>query len=206
MACDLSICFCIQCHDEHPHIFALGQLAFSHSSSSLKQNTKQPFRKFIVLNILTILDLFCFIFFAVQLFNYQGHCFLLEAEFTFVLLFVILVIQPCLTLCDPIECHPPASSIHGIFQARILEWVAISSSRGTFQSRDQTYVSCVSCITGRFFSAEPPGKPYIYSIPQDLLLQITLALILLRRNTVVFCKATYSACKLSSFLKLNTLN
>ena len=40
------------------------------------------------------------------------------------------VAQLCLTLCDPIDCSPPGSSIHGIFQARVLEWVAVSSSRG----------------------------------------------------------------------------
>ena len=42
------------------------------------------------------------------------------------------VIQSCPTLCDPMDCSPPGSSIHGIFQARILEWVAISFSRGSF--------------------------------------------------------------------------
>ena len=47
---------------------------------------------------------------------------------------------------DPMDCSPPGSSIHGILQARILEWVAISSSRGSSQHRDQTHVSCVSCI------------------------------------------------------------
>jgi len=41
------------------------------------------------------------------------------------------VTQSCLTLCDPMDCNPPGSSIHGIFQARILEWVAISFSRGS---------------------------------------------------------------------------
>ena len=56
------------------------------------------------------------------------------------------LIQLCLTLCDPIHCSPPGSSVHGILQARILEWVAISSSRGSFQPRDQTHVSCDSCI------------------------------------------------------------
>ena len=39
------------------------------------------------------------------------------------------VTQSCLTLCDPMDCSPPGSSVHGIFQARILEWVAISFSR-----------------------------------------------------------------------------
>ena len=49
---------------------------------------------------------------------------------------VCLVIQSCLTLCDPRHCSPPGSSVHGIFQARILEWVAISFSRGSFGPRD----------------------------------------------------------------------
>ena len=43
------------------------------------------------------------------------------------------VAQSCLTLCDPVDCSPPGSSVHGILQARILEWVAISFSRGSFQ-------------------------------------------------------------------------
>ena len=46
------------------------------------------------------------------------------------------VSQSCLTLCDPIDCGPPGSSVHGVFQARILEWVAISFSRGSSQPRD----------------------------------------------------------------------
>ena len=55
-------------------------------------------------------------------------------------------VQSCPTLCDPMNCSPPGSSIHGIFQARILEWVAISYSRGSSQTRDQTHISWVSCI------------------------------------------------------------
>ena len=46
------------------------------------------------------------------------------------------------SLCDPVDCSLPGSSVHGIFQARILEWVAISSSRGSYQPRDRTQVSC----------------------------------------------------------------
>ena len=46
---------------------------------------------------------------------------------------------------QPLDCSLPGSSVHGISQARILEWVAISSSKGTSQPRDQTRVSCVSC-------------------------------------------------------------
>ena len=63
---------------------------------------------------------------------------------------VCLVTELCLTLCDPMDCSPPcSSSVHGILQARILEWVAIPLSRGSSRLRDQTQVSC---IEGRFFS------------------------------------------------------
>ena len=55
--------------------------------------------------------------------------------------------QLCLTLWDPMNCTLPGSSVHGISQARILEWVAISYSRESFWPRDGTHVSCVSCIT-----------------------------------------------------------
>ena len=60
-----------------------------------------------------------------------------------------LVTQSCPTLCNPIGCSPPDSSVRGILQARILEWVAIPFSRGSSQPRDWTWVSQ---ITGRFFT------------------------------------------------------
>ena len=47
-------------------------------------------------------------------------------------------------LCDPMDCSSPSSSIHGIFQARVLEWVAISFSRGSSWPRDRTQVSCIA--------------------------------------------------------------
>ena len=59
------------------------------------------------------------------------------------------VAQSCLTLCDPMDSSPPGSSVHGIFQAWILEWVAISFSRGSSWPRDWTRVSC---IVGRCFT------------------------------------------------------
>ena len=59
------------------------------------------------------------------------------------------VAQLCLTLHDPMDCGPPGSSIHGIFQARVLEWVAVSFSRGSSQPRDQARVSR---IVGRRFT------------------------------------------------------
>ena len=57
-------------------------------------------------------------------------------------------LQSCLTLCDPMDCSPPGTSVHGIFQARILEWIAMPSSRGSSQPRDRTHVSYVSCTDG----------------------------------------------------------
>ena len=59
------------------------------------------------------------------------------------------VAQSCPTLCDPMDYSLPGSSLHGIFQARVLEWVAISFSRGSSQSKDRTRVSC---IPGRCFN------------------------------------------------------
>ena len=55
----------------------------------------------------------------------------------------------CRTLCNPMNCSPPCSSIHGIFQARILEWIAIFFSRGSSQPRDWTQVSHTA---GRLFT------------------------------------------------------
>ena len=60
----------------------------------------------------------------------------------------VLIAQLCPTLCDPMDCNPPGSSVHGILQARILKWVAIPFSRGSSQLRDQTQAPC---IAGRFF-------------------------------------------------------
>ena len=65
------------------------------------------------------------------------------------------VAQLCPTLCDPMICSLPGSSLHGILQARILEWVAIPFSKGSCQSRNQIYISC---LAGRFFITEPLGK------------------------------------------------
>ena len=56
------------------------------------------------------------------------------------------------TLCNPMDCTPPGSSVHGIFQARILERAATSSSRGSSWPRDWTWVSCGSCTAVGFFT------------------------------------------------------
>ena len=61
----------------------------------------------------------------------------------------------CPTLCHPIDCNPPGSSVHGISQTRITEWVAISSSKGSSQSGDWTWISC---LAGGFLTTEPVLK------------------------------------------------
>ena len=61
--------------------------------------------------------------------------------------------------CDPMDCSPPGSSAYEISQERILQWVAISFSKGSSQPRDQTRDSY---IAGRFFTTEPPGKPIVF--------------------------------------------
>ena len=67
----------------------------------------------------------------------------------------VLVAQLCLTLCNPTDYSPPGFSVHGILQARILEWIAIPFSKRTSHLRDQTLVSL---ITGRFFTVWATGK------------------------------------------------
>ena len=60
--------------------------------------------------------------------------------------------------CDPMDYSPPGSSVHGVLKARILEWVAISFSRGSTRPRDQTQVSCTA---GRFFTRSEPPREYL---------------------------------------------
>ena len=69
------------------------------------------------------------------------------------------VAQPCLTLCDPMDCGPPGSSGHGILQARVLECIAISSSRGSSRPRDRTHISCILLHRQVDLYTVPPGKP-----------------------------------------------
>ena len=69
--------------------------------------------------------------------------------------------QPCLTLCDSMVCSPPGSSVLGIFQSGILEWISISYSRGPSQPRDWICVLHLLHLAGGFFTTAPPGKPLI---------------------------------------------
>ena len=77
-------------------------------------------------------------------------------------------LQSCPTLCNPMDCSPPGSSVYEIVQARILEWVVMPFSRGSFQPTGTEPVSpCSSCIPGRFFyqgshqESFPPRNPQI---------------------------------------------
>ena len=74
----------------------------------------------------------------------------------------LLIIHLCPTVCDPTDCSPPGSSVHGILQARTLEWAAIPFSRGSSQPMDRTQVSCT---TGKILyylnhQGSPPGLKY----------------------------------------------
>ena len=72
----------------------------------------------------------------------------------------VLVAQSCSILWDPMNCSLPGSPVHGILQARILEWVAISFSRGSSWLRNWTWVYC---ITGSSLLSEPPGKLFTWN-------------------------------------------
>ena len=115
--------------------------------------------KILILGFLSLSDLH--IAFS-ELFSFLSSvhftlCFIIEGYlkymffpgFLFLFKVKVLVTQSHPILCNPLYCSPPGSSVHGIFQARILEWVAISSSRGSSRPRDWTWVSF---IAGRFFT------------------------------------------------------
>ena len=79
-----------------------------------------------------------------------------------------------LQLCDPKDCGPPGSSVHGILQARTLEWLAMPSCRGSSQPRDRTRISHVSSLAGWFFSpgatreAPAPSAHTFFNVFQHL--------------------------------------
>ena len=88
-------------------------------------------------------------------------------------------LHSCLTLCDPVGCNPLGSSVCGIFPTRMLEWVAMLSSRGSSPPRDRTHISCMSCIAGGFFTAESLEKP-----PEDGLLNLNIITWLCQRVSI----------------------
>ena len=74
---------------------------------------------------------------------------------------VVLVVQSYQTLCDPMNCSPPGSSVHGISEASILEWAASSSSKGSSWPRDWTHISCIG---SGFFTIEPQCDLFIFNL------------------------------------------
>ena len=94
--------------------------------------------------------LFIFTFISIVLVDLRKYwdnlcqCYLLGVSYCHVLCACMRakLLQSCLTLCNRMRCSPPTSSVHGVLQARILEWVAVSFSRGSSQPRDKTRVSC----------------------------------------------------------------
>ena len=93
-----------------------------------------------------MLFFFCLHFFLIGFILLEQFRFTAKCFFVYKLV-LSEVAQSCLTLCDPMDYSLPGSSVHGIFQARILEWVVISFSRESSQHRDWTWVSC---IAGRY--------------------------------------------------------
>ena len=96
-------------------------------------------------------------------------------------------LQLCPTLCDPMNCNLPRFSIHAILQAIILVWVVMPSSRGSSQPRDWTRVSCSCCTAGKFFTAEPLGKPSKHGIH----IQISKLPITVKSKTLLLCKCIW---------------
>ena len=85
------------------------------------------------------------------------------------------------------DCNPPGSSVHGISQAKKLDWVAMLSSRGSSWPRDRTHVSCSSWTAGAFFTAEPPGSLSTQKMLVIIFGRIRkLAFFVFNTNTIVF--------------------
>ena len=72
---------------------------------------------------------------------------------------VCSVAEFCPTLCDPMDCSSSGSPVHRVSQARMLEWVAVSYSRGPSWPGDQAWVPCGSCTGRRVLTTVPPGEP-----------------------------------------------
>ena len=110
----------------------------------------------------------------------------------------VCVAQSCSTLCDPMDCSPPGSSVHGIPQARILEWVAILFSRGSSQCRGQTQVSHMGADA---LPSEPLGIPItmhgisIYPLPNSFVL-----------FSIISCSCFIDCINISSFTSFNISN
>ena len=113
---------------------------------------------------------------------------------------VCTVIQSCLILYNPLDCSLPGSSAYGIFEERILEQVAISSSRESSQPKNWTCVSWVteSALAGRFFTTEPLGKA--------LSMSIILSLLVLLFESYIYNLTYFSPCLIYQVLEKKCWN
>ena len=84
-----------------------------------------------------------------------------------------MCVQPCPTLYNPMDCSPPGSSVHEIFQARILKWVAIFSSRGSFRPRDGNWVSVTPALQVDSLQLFHLGSP----LKREVWIKTTLSII-----------------------------
>ena len=95
--------------------------------------------------------------FGIDRFDLLGSLETLEIYF---LLAIFYSLQSCLTLCHPVDCSPLDFSVHGILHARILEWIARPSSKGSSPPRDQTRISYISALAGSFFTTSANWQAY----------------------------------------------
>ena len=103
---------------------------------------------------------------------------------------LVLVARSCPTLCNPMDCSPPGSSVHGISQARILEWVAISFSPWDLPDPGLEPVSLMSlALAGGSLLLAPPGKTLCHDLLRDL--KLTLTNLRSSHTNLVYCNVPH---------------
>ena len=112
------------------------------------------------------------------------------------------LLHSCLTLCDLMDCSLPGSSVHGILQARILEWVAMPSSRESSQPRDGTSISMPLASASRFFTTSAPWKAHSTSCSSVQLLSCVLLFV---TPWTAACQASLSITNSQSLPKLMSI-
>ena len=128
---------------------------------------------------------------------HMGNEFQTPAQSAFIVCVVSLF--SCVWLCKPMVCSPPGSSVHGILQARILEWVAMPFSRGPSRPRDQTLVSCLSCTDRRvLYQLSRRGSPLCIQSVFVVYLFYTWQCVSLNPKLLIFSPTSQAQCFWSS--------
>ena len=143
--------FCSNRKPEHWNIVTLNRIFLDYSFSALKCTSNlgrskaelETLSKYFSPSFVSIYIFTCHLSIPVCVYTY------IHTDTSF-----LLVTQSCLTLCNPMDCNPAGSSVHGILQARILEWIAVPFFRGSSWPWDWTQVSFTSG------GSEPPGELY----------------------------------------------